>query len=113
MYAYATDWGHYSLDGVDSLHDAWLLSVQFSYQEQSLVIELLSPRHDRKHSLTYWNVECYAIDLDVKFRFGDRDVLVHEFRAEEGRVVHEIAFPNKKWISVRAADIAVKTELFS
>ena len=111
LYSYVAEWEHYSLEGLDSLHDAWMSSVRLSHQTKELTLDFLGSRHDRKHSFTYRDVDFYTIDLDVRFRLGDRDVLAHEFRAENGRVVHEIVFANKREISVGAADITVKTEL--
>src|SRR4051812_722454 len=79
LYAYAIDWQHYSLDGVDSLHDGWLTSVQVGFRKREVTLEFLGARHDRKHIFTYIDVERYAIDMDVSYKHGDRDVLVHEF----------------------------------
>jgi hypothetical protein len=111
LYSYASDWGHYSLDGLNSLHDAWLLSVQFAFREKNVAIELLGARQDRKHVFEYKNVEAYSLDLAVNFRSGDRDVIAHEFRIEEELIVHEIIFADGKTIVVRSKDVEPRIEV--
>jgi hypothetical protein len=113
LYAYAIDWGHYSLDGVDSLHDSWLGSVQIGYRNREITLEFLGARHDRKHCFTYAEVDQYRMDLEVTYKRGDRDVLMHEFTMNEGRLVHEIVFSNKSAISINAATIVPRTEVLS
>lgn len=113
LYSYAIDWEHYSLDGTNSLHDAWLTSVQVGFRKREVTLEFLGARHDRKQIFTYVDVERYAIDLDVSYKHGDRDVLVHEFTMEGESLVHEIAFSSKKVISISALGIVPKTEILS
>lgn len=113
LYAYAIDWGHYSLDGTDSLHDAWLVSVQLGCRNREVTLEFLGARHDRKHHFTYADVDQYRMDLEVTYKRGDRDVLMHEFTMNEGRLVHEIVFPNERAISINAATIVPRTEVLS
>ena len=45
LYAYASNWEHYSLDSKDSLHDAWFLGIHFRYLKNELTLELLGPQH--------------------------------------------------------------------
>lgn len=56
LYSYAIDWEHYSLDGKNSLHDAWLVSVQIGYRSREITLEFLGARQDRKHLFTYGEV---------------------------------------------------------
>ena len=113
LYSYAIDWEHYSLDGPNSLHDAWLVSVQIGYRNRGITLEFLGARQNRKHIFTYADVEQYRIDLEVTYKRGDRDVLAHEFTMEDGRLVHEIAFSNERVISVSATAIVPRTEVLS
>jgi hypothetical protein len=105
LYAYAENWEHYSLDGVDSLHDAWLCALQWSTRDHSVVIEFIGARQDRRHLFRYKEAKSYVVTLDVHYVHGDRDVLAHEFRIEGKVVEHEIAFSGGKSILVRATDI--------
>jgi len=89
---YAMNWSHYSLDGEDSLHDAWLSRIEFGSNERSLTLEFLGSKHDRKHVFCYTGVKQYIVDVNVEFSFGDRDVLAQEFRVEETFVTHEVVF---------------------
>ena len=113
LYSYAIDWEHYSLDGRNSLHDAWLTSVQIGYRNREITLEFLGARQDRKHSFTYTEVAQYRLDLDVIYKRGDRDVLAHEFTVDGGRLVHEIVFSNEKAISVSAAMMVPRIEVLS
>jgi len=113
LYSYASDWEHYSLGGRDSLHDAGLVSVQIGFRSNEVVLEFLGVRHDRKHVFTYLDVEQYKIDLDVTYKYGDRDVLAHEFRMDGGGIVHEIAFSDKRTISISAANVVPRVDVLS
>lgn len=113
LYAYAANPQHYCLDGKNSLHDSWLIGVQFGYRSNEVVLALLGAWHDRKHILTYVGVEEYTIDLSVHYAAGDRDVLAHEFRLEAGLVVHEIAFTEGRFIVVRSQTVLPATEILS
>lgn len=113
LYSYAIDWEHYSLDGKNSLHDAWLVSVQIGYRNREIILEFLGARQDRKHIFTYSEVEQYRIDLEVTYNRGDRDVLAHEFTMDDRRLVHEIVFSNERAISVSATTIVPRTEVLS
>lgn len=113
LYSYAIDWEHYSLDGANSLHDAWLVSVQVGYRNREITLGFLGARQDRKHILTYTEVERYRIDLEVTYKGGDRDVLAHEFTMDDGRLVHEIVFSNERAISVNATTMVPRTEVLS
>src|SRR5579871_1067533 len=92
LYAYAANRAHYLPDGRNTLHSAWLIGVQFGFRAQDVVLAFLSSWQDRKHVLTYIGVESYAINVEVDYRGGDRDVAAHEFRFEDGLITHEIAF---------------------
>jgi hypothetical protein len=113
LYSYAVDWGHYSLDGTNSLHDAWLVSAQVGCRNREITLEFMGARQDRKHIFTYTDVEQYRVDLEVTYKQGDRDVLAHEFTMEDRRLVHEIVFSNERAISVSAATIVTRTEVLS
>ena len=105
LYSYASKWEHYSLDGRDSLHDAWLFGIHLSHRAKELVLEFLGSRHDRKLILRYSGLAAYRVNLDVTFRDGDRDVLAHEFRIEDALVCHEIAFQQGRSILVTSQSV--------
>jgi hypothetical protein len=111
LYAYASKLEHYSLDGKSSLHDSWLMTARFSYREKELTLEFLGAWHDRKLVLKYLGVKTYMFDLNVQFRNGDGDVLVHEFRIEDEFVTHEIAFHQGKSILITAQNVIPSTEM--
>jgi hypothetical protein len=111
LYSYAINWEHYSLDGTNSLHDAWLASIQIGYRNREITLEFLGARQDRKHFFTYAGVAKYRLDLDVTYRGGDRDVLAHEFTVDDGQLVHEIVFLKERTISVSAAMVVPRAEL--
>ena len=87
---YAMDWAHYSLESEETLHDAWLTSIDIGSKDRTLVLEFLGPRHDRRHLLQYVEVQKHILELHVEYQFGDRNVFVHEFRLEGSSLVHEI-----------------------
>jgi hypothetical protein len=111
LYSYAIEWQHYALDSASSLHDAWLVCAQFAYRDRELTLEFLGPYHDRSHVLKYVGVKSYAFDILVQYRLGDYDVLAHEFRIDDGRIVHEIVFSNRRNIVVTAENVLIHTEL--
>jgi len=113
LYAYASKVEHYSLDSKNSLHDAWLVKAELSYREKELTLEFLGPWHDRNIILRYVGVKAYSFDLSVQFRDGDGDVLVHEFRIDDGLITHEIAFHQGRTILVTAQNIIPRTEMLS
>jgi hypothetical protein len=113
LYAYASDWKHYSLDSKDSLHDAWVLGINFPYRGKEVVLELLGPHRDRKHVLKYVGVSACVVNFDIEYRHGDRDVLAHEFRIEKDLVVHEIALAGANSITVTSKDIIPKIEMMA
>jgi hypothetical protein len=103
---YASNWEHYSLDGANTLHDAWLIEVSLDYRQENLTLLFIGPKHDRRHQLNYLGVSSYHIDIRAEYRHGDRDVFVHEFRLEDdGQCSHEIQFSNLGRIVVKAESI--------
>jgi hypothetical protein len=113
LYSYASDWEKYSLDGENSLHDSWLIGVQFGFRESDVCISLLGARHDRKHVLRYTGVQGYEFKVSAEVRSGDRDLLAHEFRIESGFVVHELVFSNRSSIVIKAGDVLPRVETLS
>ena len=113
LYSYAIDWEHYSLGGKNSLHDAWLVSVQVGYSNREITLEFLGARQDRRHIFTYAGVEQYRINLEVTREGSDRDVLAHEFTMDDGRLVHESVFSGERAITVSATTIVPRTEALS
>jgi len=105
LYDYASKLEHYSLDGNSSLHDAWLSAAQFAYREKELTLEFLGARHDRKLIFKYTGVKTYTIDLSVQFTHGDGDVLVQEFRVDDGFVTHEIVFSGNRTIVIASKSV--------
>jgi hypothetical protein len=113
LYSYALSWEHYSLDGENSLHDAWLVGAQFGYKAQDVSLEFIGARHDRRLTFQYLAVESYVFDLSVEYRFGDRDVFAHEFRMDDELVTHEIVFSNRKSVLVRSQSIVPTVDVLS
>jgi hypothetical protein len=113
LYAYAANREHYRPEGRSSLQGAWLIGVQLGYRAQEVVLAFLGAWQDRKHVLTYTGVSAYALDIDVEYRSGDRDLLTHEFRAENRVITHEVAFRSGRVIRIVAQDVIPVTELLS
>jgi hypothetical protein len=113
LYAYVANRDHYSLEGRNSLHDSCLIGVQLGYRAQDVVLAFLSAWHDRKHVLTYVGVESYTLNIEVNYTAGDRDLLAHEFRMEDGLVTHEIAFRTGRMIRITSRDVIPATEVLS
>jgi hypothetical protein len=113
LYSYAANREHYSPDGRNSLHGAWLIGVQLGYRAQDVVLAFLSVWHDRKHVLTYTGVESYALNIEVEYSAGDRDILAHEFRVDDGLVTHEIAFRTGKILRITSQNVIPATEVLS
>jgi len=113
VFAYANNREHYRPDGLNSLHGAWLIGVQLGYRAQDVVLAFLSAWHDRKHVLTYVGVTAYALNLEVDYSAGDRDVLAHEFRLEDGLTVHEIMFRTGKALRITAKNVITATDVLS
>lgn len=106
LYGYVADWEHYSLNNPDSLHDAWLSSVQLAAEVAEVRLEFLGASRERRHAFRYAGVASYRFDLNVRYTYGDRDVLAHEFRFdEEGLITHEILFRNDRSIIVTSAAV--------
>ena len=113
LYSYAANREHYLPEGRNSLHGAWLIGIQLGYRAQDVVLAFLSAWHDRKHVLTYTGVESYALDIQVEYSAGDRDILAHEFWMDEGLVTHEIAFRTGKILRITAQNVIPATEVLS
>jgi hypothetical protein len=113
LYSYAANRQHYSPDGRNSLLGAWLIGVQLGYRAQDVVLAFLSTWHDRKHVLTYTGVESYAVNIEVEYSAGDRDIVAHEFRLEDGLVTHEIGFSTGKVVQITCRNVIPATEVLS
>ena len=113
LYAYAANREHYSPEGRNTLQGAWLIGVQLGYRAQDLVLAFLSAWHDRKHVLTYTGVESYALNIEVEYSAGDRDIVAHEFRLDDALVTHEIAFSTGKTVRITSRDMIPATEVLS
>jgi len=88
----------------------WLGGVQLLAESAEVRLEFLGASHDRRHTFRYVGVTWYRFDLDVRYVFGDRDVLVHEFRFEEAELIaHEILFPNDRAIVVTSKSVVPST----
>jgi hypothetical protein len=79
----------------------------------AIIRPFLGAWHDRKHVLTYVGVETYALDIDVQYRSGDRDIVIHEFRLDDGLITHEIVFSTGKSIVIRSRNVSPTTEVLS
>jgi hypothetical protein len=113
VFVYAINREHYRADGLNSLHGAWVIGVQLGYRAQDVVLAFLSTWHDRKHVLTYVGVTAYALNIEVDYSAGDRDVLAHEFRLEEGLIVHEILFRTGTTMRITAKNVITATDVLS
>ena len=113
LYSYAANRQHYSPDGRNSLLGAWLIGVQLGYRAQDVVLAFVSAWHDRKHVLTYTGVESYALNIEVEYSAGDRDIVAHEFRLDDALVTHEIAFSTGKTVRITSRDVIPATEVLS
>ena len=113
LYAYAANREHYAPEGRNTLQGAWLIGVQLGYRAQDVVLAFLSAWHDRKHVLTYVGVEAYALNIEVDYSAGNRDLVAHEFRVEDGLVTHEIAFRTGKTLRVTCRDVIPATDVLS
>jgi hypothetical protein len=58
-------------------------------------------------------VESYALNIEVDYSAGDRDLLAHEFRLDDELVTHEIAFSTGKTLRITARDVIPATEVLS
>ena len=118
LFAYASNWNLYSFDSRDSLHDSWLQTVQLSgggggAVVETIELELLGAYHDRLHVLTYTGVKEFAIRLSATAGANSRDLLVHEFRAEQDAFVHELLFAEEQSISIAFGSFSSKQQLLS
>ena len=101
------------MDSPQSLHDAWLESLEIlepaegkRHEQRStrITLRLLGALHDRIHELTYVGVRRYRIDAPAGQR-GQGDLIVHEVRIEEDDlIVHELLFANGGTVEVGCAD---------
>jgi hypothetical protein len=113
LFSYATNWEHYSLDGQNTLHDAWLTEVRFDYQKEAVTLGFLGARRDRTHVFRYQGVASYVFNLSVNYRSGDRDLLAHEFRVEDGSIVHELVFAGEQSVVLRCSNVTPVIELLT
>jgi len=113
LYGYAANREHYSPEGRNSLHGSWLIGVQLGYRAQDVVLAFLSAWHDRKHVLTYVGVESYSLNIEVDYSAGDRDLLAHEFRLDDGLITHEIAFSTGRTLRITSRNVIAATEVLS
>jgi hypothetical protein len=113
LFSYAANWEHYSLDGANSLHDSWLTEVRFDYQKEVVTLGFLGARRDRTHVFRYQGVASYAFNLSVNYRSGDRDLLAHEFRVEDGFIVHELIFAGEQSVALRCSNVTSVIELLT
>jgi len=113
LFAYAANWEHYSLDGRNSLHDSWLTEVRFDYQKNVVTLGFLGAQRDRTHVFRYQGVASYVFNLSVNYQSGDRDLLAHEFRVEDGSIAHELVFPGEQWVALRFSNVTPVVELLT
>jgi hypothetical protein len=71
----------------------------------------LGPWHDRTQVLRYVGVRAYVFNVQLKYGPDDPDVLAHEFRVEEGLLVHEIVFSNRRGIITTCEHVLIRTEM--
>lgn len=103
-FLFAADLRNYDLRSHQSLHDAWL--ELFSVRELSsgsrsetriaqIECRFLGPFHDLYIELIYSGVTAYRVEMPDASGSGavaHGDLLMHEVRAEESRVAHEMVF---------------------
>ncbi len=112
LYEYAIDWGNYSLDSKNSLHDSWLEKIKISSGSNSGNVEgisltLLGSYHDRKHILKYTHIRSYNLNIYGTNEPKQRDILAHEFRVKNDFFTHEICFTNLDFISIEFESLDV------
>jgi hypothetical protein len=120
VYAFAADPNHFNLNSRSSLHDAWLEKLcvvepatgsRSEVRAIEIHLRLLGPFHDRYINLVYTGVSMY--DLGAPARPGEPrfthtahgDLLTHEVRFENDRLVHEILFERKVTFLIECSDI--------
>lgn len=113
MYEYVSDWDHYSLNGDNSLHDAWVDSIRFFRSEsrvESIEIMLLGARHDRLHQLVYRGVEKFDFSGLNPSESGASDLIVHEFTVDGLMYTHEMQFGGSAKLVVTFNDFQHETK---
>ena len=113
-FRFAIDPSRYDLRSPNSLHDSHINSIHVSHGDISLQsnieridisITLWSKWGDKKHVLQYYGVRVYDLVNIKSGKYQPSDVLVHEFRFENGFLIHEIALE-------RSASIKIECEKF-
>lgn len=120
VYAFASDPNHFNLTSHSSLHDAWLETLcviepatgpRAEVRAIEIRLRLLGPFHDRYINLVYAGVSKY--ELDAPPRPGEPhfthnahgDLLTHEIRFENDRLIHEILFERGAIFLIECSDI--------
>lgn len=118
LFKYVASWENYSLDGSNTLHDAWLEDIAFGNTTGDLSIgsiklKFLGPFHDRYHEFSYSGVRSFCIELQSSTESGYRDLIAHEFRIEEKLFVHEMRFANNGVVSVTFEEASISQKALS
>lgn len=118
LYAFASDFSRYELNGSKTLHDAWLEEVKIStrYEHDSNAIAasgvVLRLRQALGGTITmaYSGVQAFEY-RNVPNRWPDRatDLLVHEFSVEsDGFYSHTLVFDNDVVMKVLFRDFSLE-----
>jgi hypothetical protein len=105
----------YSIDGPDTLHDAWLLSAAFNhgYGEDGLVsrtctLEFLHASHESRVVLSYSGVRSMLLQ-HAPSMWPDRpiDLLTHELKVlDDRRFTHTFEFDRGVWARIEFSDFS-------
>lgn len=115
-YAFAVREEHHTLNHPNSLHDAWLETVEDSGDRVRL--GFLGQRHDRRIFLTYLGVQCHTLGeaalavQEAANPIRRDDLIHHELRMmDDGSLCHEIAFASGRSVEVVFRDLEHTVEL--
>lgn len=116
---FACDHEVYDLSSRTSLHDAWLLrflvtvgSTENSARTDTEIrLELLGAYHDRIHHIHYKSVVGFDILGENGTLINKSDLLIHEFRLEDNRLIHEMRFDNSGCILIQFLGFEYFTEI--
>jgi hypothetical protein len=107
VFSFASDIRNFDLTSHQSLHDAWLEWFMIKEcasgsrsENRSIQLEclFLGPYHDQYIELKYLDVDRYRFSFPgrqvANSTVAHGDLLMHEVRLEDGRVVHQMEFSN-------------------
>lgn len=122
---FGADFERFTLNHPKSLHDSWLESIHVreiravgeTPSSADIQLTLLGQQHDRHIVIRYQGVTSYQVHgTQGDFHYFETfhgDVFTHEVRvADNGSIVHEIAFVTGSTILITCSDFKVIDEIF-